>query len=70
MITNWTMLSNSTEEALRETFLQRQGRLSCEGSIWKLCVQREALDVLIDQIPWNFTMVSHDWMPLALQVNW
>ena len=70
MIANWTMLSNSTEESLRETFLQREGRLICEGSIWKLCVQRKAFDVLLDQISWNFTTVSHDWMPLALQVNW
>jgi hypothetical protein len=70
MISNWTILSNSTPDALRETFLQREGRLNREGTIWKLRVQRKTLDVLVDQLPWSFSMISHDWMPEAVHVAW
>lgn len=70
MIANWPPLSNSTPDALRETFLQREGRLNREGLAWKLRVQRKTLDVLVGQIPWSFSTISHDWMTDVVHVTW
>jgi hypothetical protein len=70
VIANWTIISNTSAAGLRETFLQREGRLEYDGDKWKLQVQRKTLDVLVDQMPWSFKLVFHDWMPEPLHVTW
>ncbi|MES2452815.1 MAG: contractile injection system tape measure protein [Pseudomonadota bacterium] len=70
MIGNWTIVRNTSPTGLRETFLQRDGRLRREESRWTLDVERKTVDVLTDQIPWNRAVVYHRWMPQPLHVNW
>jgi hypothetical protein len=55
---------------LRETFLQREGKLQPTHDGWKLRVQRKTLDVLVDQIPWSISVVFHAWMPQPIHVTW
>jgi Contractile injection system tape measure protein len=33
-------------------------------------VQRKAVDVLIDQIPWSISTIVHAWIPLPTFVTW
>jgi len=70
MIANWTIIAQSSVAALRETFLQREGKLEHGEDRWKLRVQRKTLDMLVDQIPWSISVVHHPWMPEALYVTW
>jgi hypothetical protein len=70
VIANWPVLSGSSPAALRETFFQREGRLTREDDVWKLRVQRRTLDVLLDQIPWSYKMILHDWMQETVHVTW
>jgi len=70
MLAHWSALAGSSVEALRETFLQRDGRLEAESDRWKLKVQRKTVDVLVDQVPWSFSMVRLPWMGLPLDVSW
>ncbi|MFY2563227.1 contractile injection system tape measure protein [Corallococcus terminator] len=70
LITNWTIIANTSISGLRETFLQREGRLEQLDDRWKLQVQRKTLDVLIDQVPWNVSILTHPWMPQPLYVSW
>jgi hypothetical protein len=70
MIANWQMIAQSSIAALRETFLQREGELERHESGWKLRVQRKALDVLVDRVPWSFSVIRLRWMPLPLYVIW
>jgi hypothetical protein len=70
MLANWSLLANSSVDALRETFFQREGRLNRDGGKWNLLVQRKTLDVLVDQAPWSFRVILHSWMPDALHVTW
>jgi hypothetical protein len=70
VLANWTIISNTSVAGLRETFLQREGKLESDGEKWKLHVQRKTLDVLVDQIPWSFGLVFHDWMPGPVHVTW
>lgn len=69
-ISSWPIIKNSSIAALRETFLQREGRLLRTDSGWQLTVQRKALDVLVDQIPWTFSMIYHRWMAEPVHVTW
>lgn len=70
VIANWPILGNSSPAALRETFLQREGRLSHGTDRWNLVVQRKTVDVLVDQVPWSIAMVYHRWMGEAVHVTW
>jgi hypothetical protein len=70
MIANWQVIAQSSITALRETFLQREGKLERHESGWKLRVQRKSLDVLVDRVPWSFSVIRLPWMPLPLYVTW
>jgi len=70
VIANWPILKNTSAAGLRETFIQRAGRLRREADRWTLDVQRKTLDVLVDQIPWNRALVYHRWMAEPVHVNW
>lgn len=67
---NWPALSNTTPPVLRETFLQREGRLLRKAESWTLHVQRKTVDVLVDRCPWPFSLVYHPWMPDPIHVTW
>ncbi len=70
VIENWPLIKNSSIAALRETFLQREGRLVYFDGKWQLLVQRKGVDVLVDRIPWSFGTVFHRWMAEPVQVTW
>jgi hypothetical protein len=70
LLSGWTCLSNTSVAGLRETFLQREGRLTRSPEGWRLAVQRKTLDVLVDQIPWSVSIVYHRWMAQPLYVTW
>jgi hypothetical protein len=70
MIANWPVIRNTSLAALRETFLQREGRLLRGEGRWSLRVQRKGLDVLTDRVPWSFATVYHDWMADPIHVTW
>ncbi|MES2442403.1 MAG: contractile injection system tape measure protein [Pseudomonadota bacterium] len=70
VIANWTIIRNTSIDGLRETFLRREGRLLHSDGRWDLHVQRKGLDVLVDQVPWTFSMIYHRWMADPIQVTW
>jgi hypothetical protein len=71
MLANWPPLADGTSIAgLRETFLQREGRLRRNDTGWELSVERKTLDVLLDQTNWGFRTVMNPWMPEVLHVDW
>lgn len=72
VITHWEALKNTSVDALQETFIQRNGKLSfneTEGS-WKLQVERKAVDILLDKIPWGISYIKLPWMKYALVTEW
>ena len=70
VITNWTALKNTSPDALRTTFLQREGALSREQEHWRLRLTRTAYDVLVDHLPWTISMIQLSWMPWVLKMDW
>lgn len=70
IIANWTMIKGTSVAGLRETFLQREGRLVHIEGRWDLTVQRRTLDVLVDRIPWSFSIVYHRWMAEPIHIAW
>lgn len=70
IIAAWKVIGNTSVAGLRESFLQRAGRLSLMEDGWHLEVEKNTLDVLLDQLPWSFAVVKYSWMPQPLYVEW
>ena len=72
VIGHWSILKNTSTQALQETFLQRKGKLSFieEDRFWKLQVEKSALDILLDKLPWGFSYIQLPWMKHRLITEW
>ncbi|APA68717.1 contractile injection system tape measure protein [Janthinobacterium sp. 1_2014MBL_MicDiv] len=70
VIGNWLNMQKMSSAALRETFLQREGRLEWRDGLCTLTVQRRTVDVLMNQLPWSLAFIGHPWMPQPLHVSW
>ncbi|MDZ4262880.1 MAG: contractile injection system tape measure protein, partial [Pseudomonadota bacterium] len=70
MIQNWKAVGNTSAAGLRLSFLQREGRLQRNESGWHLLVQPRAYDMLLDQLPWSFSLIKQPWMERVLHVEW
>ncbi|RQV35056.1 hypothetical protein DF033_32030 [Burkholderia cenocepacia] len=65
-----TLLAGFSVPELREMFLQRTGTLRFDEGRPVLSVEREAIDILLHEIPWPLTQVALPWMLQPLQVEW
>jgi hypothetical protein len=70
VLQNWTSLQSKSIDALRETFLQRAGHIEENEIGWNLTVNRKSMDILVDWIPWSFSLIKLSWMEKSLAVNW
>jgi len=70
VIGNWPAIGHASAAALRETFLQREGRLEWRDGQCTLTVQRRTVDVLMEKLPWSLAVIVHPWMRQALHVSW
>lgn len=70
VIDHWSVLKNTSVEALRSSFLQRDGKLSFSDNGWQLQVEQKSYDMLLEQLPWNISMIQHSWMTNLLRTDW
>lgn len=70
MIQNWKALGNTSIAGLRESFLQREGRLQLKDNAWHLLVEPRSFDMLLDQIPWGYSTIKYPWMERVIYVEW
>ena len=57
-------------EALREGFLQRVGKLVNRNDRLVLFMETSAIDVLLDYLPWNLSIIKLPWLKDLLYVEW
>ena len=69
-IDQWPVLKNTSIFGLREAFLQRKGKIFSKNDKLYLQVESGSIDVLLDQLPWNLSMIKLPWMKGILRVNW
>ncbi|HHE08238.1 MAG TPA: hypothetical protein ENL01_05155 [Chlorobaculum parvum] len=68
---HWDVLKNTGIDALRETYLKRNGKLTrWHDGGWLLQVESKSFDILLDLLPWGFSMIRLPWMPSMLHVEW
>ncbi|WP_298892653.1 contractile injection system tape measure protein [uncultured Psychroserpens sp.] len=70
VLEHWGALGSTTPDGLREGFLSREGKLDHEPTGWKLYVEHKTLDILLDRLPWNLSLIKLPWMKEILKVEW
>jgi hypothetical protein len=70
VIEYWSILKNTSVAGLRESFLQRDGKLSFYKDEWLLQVEQKPYDMLLEQLPWNISMIRLSWMQYLLRTEW
>jgi hypothetical protein len=66
----WPPLKNTSIEGLRQTFLQRDGKLSQTETGWLLRIEQKTVDILLGKLPWGFSTIQLPWMKNLLSVEW
>lgn len=70
VIEHWSVLKNTSPDGLRQSFLRRDARLTEKEGAWRLMVQPQAHDVLLQHLPWTISIIRLPWMPTPLFVDW
>jgi hypothetical protein len=71
VIGHWAILKNTSVEGLRESFLQRPGKLTLTArKDWLLQVEQKSYDMLLQHLPWSFSLIRLPWMKRALRTEW
>jgi hypothetical protein len=70
VISSWSILKNTSRDGLRQQFLQRPGKLIAKDDDWKLLVESNTIDILIDHLPWSVSRIKLPWMKQWLKVDW
>jgi hypothetical protein len=70
MIAHWKTIGNTSPDGLRQSFLQRRGSMYLKDDAWRLKVDAGAFDMLLDTLPWSFSVIRHPWMERAVHVEW
>ncbi len=70
VIENWAALGACSPPSLRAMFLQREGKLSPLGDDYLLQVEPQTADILLNRLPWGFSLIRLPWMPGFLHTEW
>jgi len=70
VIRTWEKIGNTSIDGLRQGFLRRDGKLSERGGRLYLQMEISGIDVLLDYLPWNLSIVKLPWMKEILFVEW
>lgn len=69
-IQQWDKIKNSSLNGLREGFLQRKGKLSFKDDSPYLQIETSGIDVLLDYLPWNISIIKLPWLKEIIRVEW
>lgn len=70
VLSHWKALKNTSADGLRTSFLQREGILKKEAFGYTLYLEELTHDILLDRLPWSYSVVKLPWMDEMLSVQW
>lgn len=70
VIAQWEILGKTSITGLREGFFHRSGKLFTKNERMYLHVESKSIDLLLDQLPWNLSIIKLPWMEQMLNVDW
>jgi hypothetical protein len=69
-IGQWEILKSTSPDGLREGFLKRNGKLFTKNGSMHLQMEASSIDMLLDYLPWNLSVIKLPWMKEVLNVTW
>lgn len=69
MIGHWKALKSTSPDGLREAFLRRNGKLIV-GNRERIIVEHAVIDVLLEHLPWNYSIITLPWIEKILYAEW
>jgi Contractile injection system tape measure protein len=66
----WTVLKSTSMYGLRSSFLQRSGLLHKTENGWRLQIEQQSFDMLLEHLPWNISVIKLSWMQDPLYTEW
>ncbi|HVU55774.1 MAG TPA: contractile injection system tape measure protein [Puia sp.] len=69
-IGHWQILRDCSVPALRETFLLRRGTVEKVREEWHITVDPQAVDILLDSLPFTLSAIRMPWMDALFVVHW
>jgi hypothetical protein len=69
-IDQWDIIRNTSVQALRESFLAREGKLLIKDKGIEIRVEARGIDVLLDRLPWNLSLIRFPWLDKLIHVEW
>lgn len=70
VLDRWDALKTKKPAALRQTYLQREGVLIRTGQGWNLNIERNTFDVMLEKLPWSFSIIRFPWSDQMINVEW
>ena len=69
-IANWEILKKTSIDGLRESFLQRKGKVELGMEMITVQVEKGSVDMLLDYLPWSLNMIKFPWLKQLIHVEW
>jgi hypothetical protein len=70
VIRHWKILKKTSPEGLRVSFLQRRGSIEPKEDFDLLQVEKQSYDILLEHLPWSYSVIKLPWMTRPLHVKW
>jgi len=70
VIANWKAVGHMSPDGLRGSYFVRSGVVETAGAMDLLTVENKTFDILIERLPWTYSMIKHPWMKKTLNVKW
>lgn len=67
---NWYKMRATSISAIQNAFIERKGRLEQLEDKWMLSVEYRAYDILLDSMPWSYSIIRFPWQKKTIYVNW
>ena len=69
-IGQWEFLGNTSVAAFRKGFLDREARIVISEQRISFRMETKGIDVLLDRLPWNLSLVKFPWLQKIINVEW
>ena len=71
VLEHWVQLKGTTPDQLAISFLNRTGKLKrLDKQSWQLDIYPASFDVLLEVLPWSFSLIRLSWMTGMMYTNW
>ncbi|MCR1024517.1 contractile injection system tape measure protein [Cellulophaga baltica] len=70
IIEHWGVLKNTSINGLRKAFLLRECIITDNNTDWQINMERKTADVLLDKLPWGFSVIILPWNDYQIYVEW